>query len=484
MASKLPALALKELSQDLAGRLVVPSDRDFDDLRRHCNARYPSSPSAIALCSSACDARAAVVFASRHGLPFTIRGGGHGLAGFAVADGALQIDLRQLDWIRVDAHNSEVEAGGGALCDAIWAELGRLDCHVPLVPHPIGIVGFASGGGLGLTARALGLAADHLTGIRLLLADGRFVEASETQNVDLFWALRGGGAASFGIVVSVRFKMLSLLEPKSRRLTWPLADCTDQAAAIAVLCRADAVADDPSLASCDLIGIIDGRPGPDPCDLRIWAASVTGAELRDELLSRLEAGCVLCATGPRPATARAPPRTEPSFSRQGRFISRKLGSAEWHSILRAPLCRPDDRWRLQLILLGSAVTAAACESTAFVHREARWLIALTVLWQEPDEAHAMLALQRQWLQDIAPLTDGSAYVNFANRDLPDFASAYWGKAAPALALVKNKYDPLRVFDFPQAVPSPVGHAAWPPHVISALADPIVAVADCSSIGRA
>jgi FAD/FMN-containing dehydrogenase len=199
--------ALAELSESFKGELVGPGAPTYDEHRRIWNGSIDRLPALIARCGGVADVMAAVKFARSAGLPVAVRGGGHSFPGHSVCDGGIVIDLGPMKGIRVDpeARTARVQAG------ALWGELDRetqafgLATTGGIVTHT-GVAGLTLGGGIGWLHRKLGLTIDQLVSADLITAEGEFVKASETENADLFWGLRGGGG-NFGIVTEFEFRL-------------------------------------------------------------------------------------------------------------------------------------------------------------------------------------------------------------------------------------------------------------------------------------
>ncbi|CAN5665924.1 FAD-binding oxidoreductase [soil metagenome] len=199
--------ALGELGASFKGELVRPGHPNYDEHRRIWNGSIDRSPALIARCHGVADVIAAVRFATSAGLTVAVRGGGHSYPGHSVCDGGVVIDLGPMKGIRVDpeARTARVQAG------ALWGELDRetqafgLATTGGIVTHT-GVAGLTLGGGIGWLHRKFGLTIDQLRSVDLITAEGEFVKASEKENVDLFWGLRGGGG-NFGIVTEFEFRL-------------------------------------------------------------------------------------------------------------------------------------------------------------------------------------------------------------------------------------------------------------------------------------
>ena len=198
---------LQALRASLRGPVVVPQDSDYDEVRRIHNAMIDRRPAAIVRCAGVADVVAAVKFARQHALLVAVRGAGHNIAGTSLCEDGVVIDLSRMKSVRVDPARSTVRVEAGAT----WADLNHELQVFGLAATggyvgTTGVSGLTLGGGLGWMVRKHGLALDNVLALDVVTADGRVLTASESENADLFWAVRGGGG-NFGIVTSFEFKV-------------------------------------------------------------------------------------------------------------------------------------------------------------------------------------------------------------------------------------------------------------------------------------
>ena len=198
--------ALAELEGDFRGELIRPGDASYDERRKIWNGSIDRRPALIARCAGVADVIASVRFARRAGLVVAVRGGGHSWPGLSVCDDGIVVDLSLMKGIRVDPDARTVRAEAGVLLGEVDRETQAFGLVVPagVVTHT-GLAGLTLGGGIGHTMRKFGLTIDSLLSVDLVTADGEFVKASETENPELFWGVRGGGG-NFGIVTSFEFR--------------------------------------------------------------------------------------------------------------------------------------------------------------------------------------------------------------------------------------------------------------------------------------
>ena len=199
--------AVEEFRTGLRGKIILPSDDGYDEARELYNAMIDKRPSLIVRCAGVADVINSVNFARNNNLLLAVRGAGHNVAGLATCDGGIVIDLTQMKGMRIDLAARTVRGEPGLT----WIELNHDLQEFGLAATggfiaTTGIGGLTLGGGLGWLVRQHGLACDNLVSVDVVTADGQFLTASETQNQDLFWGIRGGGG-NFGVITSFEFRI-------------------------------------------------------------------------------------------------------------------------------------------------------------------------------------------------------------------------------------------------------------------------------------
>jgi len=225
---KLDESAVQVLEGSFRGQLVRPEDTTYEEHRRIWNGSIDRHPALIARCAGVADVIAAIRFARDHGLVVAVRGGGHSFPGQSVCDGGMVIDLGPMKGIRVDPEARTARAQAGVLLGELDRETQAFGLAVPagIVTHT-GLAGLTLGGGIGWLMRKYGLTVDQLLSVDMVTADGEFVKASEKENPDLFWGVRGAGS-NFGIVTEFEFR-LNTLGPivLAGPIVWPMEESSN-----------------------------------------------------------------------------------------------------------------------------------------------------------------------------------------------------------------------------------------------------------------
>jgi FAD/FMN-containing dehydrogenase len=323
----------------------------------------------------------------------------------------------------------------------------------------VGIAGLALGGGFGLSSRSLGLTCDSLVGAEVVTAEGDVLEVTEREQPDLFWALRGGGGGSFGVVTRFDFSAHVVSDVTLYHVRWPWAQAAEAIAAW----QAWAPTVDDRMVSLLLVpaapsqyvysaGQFAGTPDEMQRYLVPLLASGTPIAPTFDVMSFLDAARTFAGLMPTPHMGNLDGIPPPQkFKNTSCFGYSDLPSEGIAALLAQLESAPGPANLVQFDALGGAISRLAPDATAFCHRLARWNLQLQSYWSDPDDE----AANRRWIDEtraaLAPFTRG-AYVNYADADLPDWAQAYFGDNLPRLQHVKAAYDPDDVFHFAQSIP--------------------------------
>ncbi|HEX9035850.1 MAG TPA: FAD-binding oxidoreductase [Ktedonobacterales bacterium] len=444
---------LRDLKARLRGHLLQPGDDGYEAARQVWNAMIDRRPAAIARCEGVGDVLDALAFARAHGLLVAVRGGGHNVAGNAVVDGGLVIDLSPMKSVRVDPVRQIARAEPGLT----WGEFDRETQALGLavtggIQSTTGIAGFTLGGGFGYLARKRGLTCDNLLSADVVTADGRLLTASAHEHPDLFWGIRGGGG-NFGIVTSFELQLAPLGPILGGMLLYPLA----RAGAVLRFYREYA-----KTAPDELFTIADFTIAP--------AAAHIPERLRGQRVLML----IVCYAGEleegarvlQPLRAFGPPDADLLKARSYREMQQLLDAANpagrlnyWKSefvtgysdaaietLVAFSARAPSPYSKTLCAQMQGAIARVDGHASAYSHRQAPFLININAMWTDPAESEAQIAWARDFWAAMQPFSAGGVYVNFLSNEGEERVKAAYGEVAYArLAAVKRAYDPDNVF---------------------------------------
>ncbi|MGH2583522.1 MAG: FAD-binding oxidoreductase [Dehalococcoidia bacterium] len=450
------------LSADFLGGLIQPGDAQYDAMRAVWNGDIDRRPAIIARCRGVADVSAAVRFSREQGLRPAVRGGGHAIAGHAVCDDGLVIDLSPMQGARVDPSAQTIRIDGGALNAQMDRESQAFGLATTggVVSHT-GIGGLTLGGGIGHLMRAYGLAIDNLLSCDVVTAGGDLVVANERENADLFWGLRGGGG-NFGVVTSFEFR-LHRLGPTilAGMLAWPLSE-----APVVLRFLRDFLSEAPdevgilgTLRLAPALPIVPPEMQGQPIVVAVltYAGSVEEGErvLRPIRTFRSPA---LDAVVPKPYVTHqtmfdaAFPHGRHYYWKSHRLppLSDAMIDilAEHAAGITSPLST------VGLFCFGGAVSRVPEAATAFPNRDAAHDINIAASWLPDDPEPARhIAWVRRFFTALEPHSRG-VYVNFTSDDSTDRlrTAAYGPQMWTRLVALKRKYDPTNLFRLNANIP--------------------------------
>ena len=456
------ANALDQLDGALRGPLLRPGSVAYGAARRPWNARFDDVlPRAVAQPLDTADVEAIVRWAVAHDVRLGIRSGGHSYAGLSSTTGLL-VDMSRLASVTVAA-DGRAAIGAGATLGAVYSRLWAAGQRtIPAGSCPtVGIAGLTLGGGHGFATRSFGLACDSLRSVRIVTADGHAHDVSAVSRPNLFWALRGGGAGSYGVVTRLTFATRKVGTVTTFVLRWPWAAAADVVAAWQAFMAAAPKALTTSLAlrvpattggtptvvlngmflgpkaaaSAALAGLTGGDPAPETASFvqRTYAAAMTYF-----------------------AGGQSEPRRIAGSSRVARA---PLGPKGRDALVEAVDERSSDPTLrgggIVLFAFGGAVGAVPRKATAYVHRDARFSLELLGVWTSPSPAveTANLAWIRAARLALSPYTSGEALQNYADRNLASWKRAYYAENLERLVATKHAVDPTNRFRHAQSIPT-------------------------------
>ncbi len=439
-ASASDRAALVDLRARLHGALVLSEDPEYDEVRRIFNAMIDRRPVAIARCADTADVVATVGFARDRGLPLTVRGGGHNVAGHAVADGALMVDLSPMKGIAVDVERRVATAGPGLRLGEFVVATERYGLVSPTgTVSDTGLAGLTLGAGYGYLNGRYGLAVDNLVGAEVVTADGRVLRASDDEHPDLFWALRGG-SGNFGVVTAFELNLYPVPQVLGGMLIHPFPR------AVEVLRFYQEVAD----------------AAPD--ELTIYAALVTGPD-GHQAVAIVPCWCGPIEEGERvlaPIRAFGPPLADlirpMPYSTMNSLVDAAIGPGMRHywkqNLLRElsdgaieaivdHVARvPSPRSVVLIDQVHGAARRVAPTATAFPHRDAPHGLVMLSMWDDPAADETNIRWTRELAAATRPFATGGAYVNEA---WDEKSGAAFGVNYERLVAIKNRYDPTNLF---------------------------------------
>lgn len=450
---------IEKLKTHVKGHVVLPDAPNYDEVCQIWNARIDRRPAVIVQCAQADDVSQAISFAREHKLELSVRGGGHNIAGTAVCDNGVMIDLSMMKHVRIDARNRRayVEAG---------ATLGDFDSSAQL--HGLatpsgnvsetGVAGLALGGGFGWLTRKYGMMIDNLVSATMVTADGNQIRASETENADLFWAIRGGGG-NFGVVTEFEFK-LHLVGPEilAGLMVFPFNQAKQ------VLTRYRKFAESAPEELTAWVAFCQAPPLP------FLPENVHGKEV--VLLPVFYVGDI--AEGEKQI---APLR------RFGDAYGEQIGVqpyVEWQQAFNAMLSSgARNYWKshnltelrdevldtivdfagklplpqciISLVVVDGALNRVPADATAYYHRDVKFLLNADGRWEDVAQDEIGIQWSRAFFQASAPYASAGSYVNFMTEDEGDRVAAAYGANYDRLVRIKKRYDPENIFHLNQNV---------------------------------
>jgi FAD/FMN-containing dehydrogenase len=428
----------------LRGVLLRPGDVGYDDTRKIHNGMIDRRPALIACCAGVADVLTGVRFAREHDLLVSVRGGGHGMPGFAVCEGGLMLDLSGMKSVHVDPHHRTVRAEAGVT----WGEFDHETQAFGLattggVVGSTGIAGLTLGGGHGFLMRRYGLACDNLLSVDVVTADGRWLCASATEHAELFWGLRGGGG-NFGVVTSFEYRLHPLETMLAGMVIYPMA----QAKAFLKRYREVTSTAPDELGSLVALGTL-----PDGTQAAVLLVGYSGPIADGEKLLR-----PLREFGPPLADQVSP---SPYMALQG--ISEHFNPRGYRNYLKTNYLRELSDDAIDILVeryasvpapfshivvehMGGAVSRMDRQATAYNYRDAQYNFLIVGMWADPAQDARAIPWVRSLWQALQPFSSGNIYVNYESDVGVDRVQAAYGAAKyDRLVALKNTYDPTNFF---------------------------------------
>ena len=454
-ATGLPIAALQASLDPNKDKLLLHGDRASAGFDASYNRRTQISPQLRVVAASAASVGATIRWATDSGIGFAVRSGGHSYEGFSQSPD-LVIDVRGMTAIKLSADRKSVSIGSGASLGSVYDKLAPSDLAIPAgTCFPVGVAGHSLGGGFGLLGRPFGLACDSILAMEVVDASGQILKASEQENPDLFWALRGGGNGSFGVVTNFSFRTSAVNMVAKFAITWnkPAAQGVKIVRAWqewlenlppSITCTLHLTKGKGALMTLHVAGLSVASETRLKVELRRLQSLAGAAEiLSTRTMTFDQAANIFNGGGTDTAymKGKSDYLTDP-MSDQG--ILTLLDGLQKSPVAIAALC---DSY-------GGAINKVASDASAFVHRgNTRYSSQYVKEWPTPGASAANIAAMRTLYASMRPFVSGGCYVNYCDLDLGDgYAKAYWGDNLPRLTRIKAQFDPKNVFRHAQSVP--------------------------------
>jgi FAD/FMN-containing dehydrogenase len=478
-ARPISAADWRALAQDLSGSLIRPGASAYLNDLRLFDPRFDGlRPAGIAYCRSPQDVATCLAFVRKYRLPVAARCGGHSYAGWSSTTGLI-VDVTAMSSVRVDTASGTVTAGAGTRLVDFYNGLAPYGRAVPGGSCPtVGLSGLTLGGGVGVVSRAYGTTSDNLVQAQVVTADGRIRTCDSRSDADLFWACRGGGGGNFGIATSFTFTTHPISGIVLFFLSWPWSRAAqviaawqswaphgpDQLWSNLHLAAGTGASTTIEVGGTYLGGVTEAASLVDQLSAAVGSQPSSHFLENTSYLHAMlvEAGCSTLSV-----EACHLPGQNPGgqLSRQAQLTKSDIFTKPLSPAAIGTLLTGTEKFLtagaasggsggVAFDALGGAVNRVAPEATAYVHRDGLFQAQYTTDWPGGTPA-AAIDRQHAWLRSFYaaahPYASGQAYQNYIDPDLTGWRQAYYGANYSRLAQVKARYDPSRVFRFPQAI---------------------------------
>jgi FAD/FMN-containing dehydrogenase len=438
-----------ELRRRHRGPVIAPEDLGYEVARATFNGMIDRRPAVVTRPLEVKDVLAAIEFAREHELPVSVRGGGHGVAGLCIGDGSVVVDLRLMREVRVDSETLTATCGGGVLWEDFDPPCQRHGLATPGGTFgDTGVAGLTLGGGVGHLLGLHGLTLDNLLAATVVTADGAVVRASESENAELFWALRGGGG-NFGVVVDFTFRLhpvdrllgglliygLDEVEPVVAAWRRLMSSAPDELMCVAGVSRSILTGERAYVSVAYFGDLEDGREWIRPL---VQAATPILNTVRPMYYPELQE-----------VFGRMPSGLRNYWS--GRFLGELPD--EVIALTAAHIRSADVYGTILLEPMHGAAARVRPDATAFAGREAKYNATFNGFWQNPDDDERRVAHAREYSAGLEPWTLGGGYLNYASEPAGETLETEFGADRfSRLRAVKRQFDPENTFRFNHNIP--------------------------------
>lgn len=440
---------------NMRGDLIIPEDDQYESARKLWNGMIDKKPALIARCTGVEDVVTAVNFSKEHNLLFSIRSGGHNVAGTAIAEGGLVVDLSAMRNVTVDPDRRMAHAEGGVRLGDLDRETQKFNLAVPVgVVSATGVAGLTLHGGTGWLLRKHGLTIDNLLSVDIVTADGQLKKASENENSDLFWAIRGGGG-NFGVVTGFEFK-LHPVGPKVW-MSVPMYPLERAKEVMSACCEYMQKAPEDLM----VLGVYWSAPEVPEVPARYHGTPVvillgcyTGPfEEGEKVIAPLrEIGTPIADLSAPMTWVEAQQFLDEDYP-DGAFYYWKsiymdhLDSEVLEALSRHTAARPSSESSIDVWMLEGAMSRINPGDTAFFKRDAPYMLGIEANWHKREDATANIDWAKNVVKDMQRFTKGGSYLNFPGfvEEREALLQGSYGTNLERLRAIKAKYDPLNFF---------------------------------------
>ncbi|MCK1970219.1 FAD-binding oxidoreductase [Franconibacter sp. IITDAS19] len=448
-----------EFKKQFTGEVIVPEDANYDEVRQIWNAMIDRKPALIVRCTTPEDIIQAIEFGRTQNLLISIRGGGHNIAGNAVCDDGLMIDLSLMKGVEVDPTTRRANVEPGCTLGDFDAVAQAWGLATPLgINSTTGVAGLTLGGGFGWLSRKYGMTIDNLLSVEIITADGRQLHASEAENADLFWGVRGGGG-NFGVITRFEFQ-LHPVGPNvlSGLIVFPFEQAKSVISQFARFTE--------TMPEALNVWMVTRKAPPLP----FLPEAVHGKEMvalalcyaddpeeGEKLIAPLRGfGTVLGEhIGVQPYTAWQQ-AFDPLLTKGARNYWKshnfsQISEGVIDTIIEYAARLPSPHCEIFIGTVGGKTTSVAPEAMAYSSRDARYVMNVHGRWETAAEDERCITWAREFFAKSQPFASGGAYINFLTHDETDRIVFAYGTTWKRLVELKNKYDPMNLFRMNQNI---------------------------------
>jgi FAD/FMN-containing dehydrogenase len=450
---KIPIESIEKLKDKVKGQIILPEDPSYNDTRKIWNSMIDRRPAVIVQCSEANDVAPAISFARENGFEISIRGAGHNIAGNAVCDNGVMIDFSNMKTVSVDAEKRRAYVEPGATLGDFDKAVQAHGLATPVgINSTTGIAGLTLGGGFGWLTRKYGMTIDNLVAAEIVTAEGDKIRASENENTDLFWAIRGGGG-NFGVVTQFEFKLQPVgPEIMAGLIVFPI----DQAKQILKQYREFVKSAPEELNVWVVLRKAPPLPflpvsvhGKEVIVLAIFYAGdmAEGEKLINPLRSFGDAygEHIGEQTYTQWQQAFDPLLTPGARNYWKSHNFTELSDGALDSIIKYAGKLPTPQCEIFIGLIDGASNRIPPDAMAYCHRDAKFVMNVHGRWDEAAQDEKCISWARDFFKASAPYASAGVYVNFMTAEEGDRIAAAYGSNYDRLIQIKKKYDPENIF---------------------------------------